>query len=254
MANGTAERHTRWRTPCFKCPLRKLEVFRDFSAEELEFVSHFKAGELSVARGATVLVAETHSPHLFTLLSGWAFRYKLLPDGRRQILNYALPGDLIGLQSGLMGEMDHSVEALTPLTLCVFERSRLERLFERHPSLAYDITWIAANEERILDEHLLSIGRRSALERAAYLLSFLHQRARALGEAAEDDRRFIPVTQQHVADTLGLSLVHTNKTLRRLAQRKLASWKDRGCEIEDAEGLLALSGWDGLTRQPRPFI
>ncbi|MBB5043047.1 Crp/Fnr family transcriptional regulator [Shinella fusca] len=253
MAGETTRGHqTKWQTPCQQCPLRSLPTFRDFSAKELDFVAQFKRGELSVERGATVLVEGMHSAHLFTLLSGWAFRYKLLTDGRRQIMNYVLPGDLVGLQGSLMGEMDHSVEALTPVTLCVFERAQLGRLFERHASLAYDLTWIAAQEESILDEHLLSIGRRTALERTAYLLSFIHQRARATGAAG--GRRVIPITQQHIADTLGLSLVHTNKTLRKLADRKLMRWQDRGCEILDADGLLALSGWEGLKREPRPFI
>ena len=253
MASGTvANQQTRWRTPCQQCPLRSLPDFRDFSARELEFVSEFKSGELSVERGATILVEGMHSAHLFTVLSGWAFRYKLLPDGRRQIMNYVLPGDLIGLQGSLMGEMDHSVEALTPVTLCLFERSKLEQLFERHASLAYDLTWIAAHEERILDEHLLSVGRRTALERTAYLVSFLYQRAQSSG--MNGGRRIIPITQQHVADTLGLSLVHTNKTLRKLADRKLMRWQDRGCEILDPDGLLALAGWEGLQRGPRPFI
>ena len=253
MASGTAaNQQTRWRTPCQQCPLRKLPEFREFTAKELDFVSQFKRGELSVERGATVLVEGMHSAHLFTVLSGWAFRYKLLPDGRRQIMNYVLPGDLVGLQGSLVGEMDHSVEALTPVTLCVFERSKLERLFERHASLAYDLTWIAAHEERILDEHLLSLGRRTALERTAYLLSFIHQRARSVGFS--DGRRVIPITQQHVADTLGLSLVHTNKTLRKLADRKLMRWQEKGCEILDAETLQALAGWEGPQRGPRPFI
>ncbi|MCJ8054448.1 Crp/Fnr family transcriptional regulator [Shinella curvata] len=253
MASGTVgNQQTRWRTPCQQCPLRTLPDFRDFTPKELDFVSHFKSGELSSERGATILVEGMHSAHLFTVLSGWAFRYKLLPDGRRQIMNYVLPGDLIGLQGSLMGEMDHSVEALTPVTLCVFERSKLERLFERHASLAYDLTWIASAEERILDEHLLSIGRRTALERTAYLLSFIHQRAHLAG--VNGGRRVIPITQQHVADTLGLSLVHTNKTLRKLADRKLMRWQEKGCEILDADGLQALAGWEGLKRGPRPFI
>ena len=133
MASGTAaHQQTRWRTPCQQCPLRGLDTFRDFSPKELDFVSRFKSGELSFERGATNLVEGMHSAHLFTVLSGWAFRYKLLPDGRRQIMNYVLPGDLIGLQGSLMGEMDHSVEALTSVTLCLFERSRLQQLFERH--------------------------------------------------------------------------------------------------------------------------
>ncbi|GMB80840.1 Crp/Fnr family transcriptional regulator [Shinella zoogloeoides] len=253
MASGTAaNQKTRWRTPCQQCPLRSLPDFRDFSAKELDFVSQFKSGELSAERGATILVEGMHSAHLFTVLSGWAFRYKLLPDGRRQIMNYVLPGDLIGLQGSLMGELDHSVEALTSVTLCLFERSKLDRLFERHASLAYDLTWIAAQEERILDEHLLSVGRRTALERTAYLISFLHQRAHLSG--MNGGKRVIPITQQHVADTLGLSLVHTNKTLRKLADRKLMRWQDRGCEILDPEGLLVLAGWEGLQRGPRPFI
>lgn len=253
MASGTAaHQQTRWRTPCQQCPLRGLDTFRDFSPKELDFVSRFKSGELSVERGATILVEGMHSAHLFTVLSGWAFRYKLLPDGRRQIMNYVLPGDLIGLQGSLMGEMDHSVEALTSVTLCLFERSRLQQLFERHASLAYDLTWIAAHEERILDEHLLSVGRRTALERTAYLLSFIYQRAHSVG--LDGGKRVIPIIQQHVADTLGLSLVHTNKTLRKLADRKLMRWHDRSCEILDPEGLQALAGWEGLRRGPRPFI
>ena len=132
--------------------------------------------------------------------------------------------------------MDHSVEALSPVTLCVFERAKLERLFEKHPSLAYDLTWIAAREERILDENLLSIGRRSAIERTAYLISYLHEKATEVGMLS-GNRKAIPVTQQHLADTLGLSLVHTNKTLRKLAERKFIKWQDRGCEVLDPDGL-----------------
>jgi len=252
MASTAGNHPSKWRTPCQQCPLRELSAFRDFTAKELDFVSQFKSGELSSERGATILVEGMHSAHLFTVLSGWAFRYKLLPDGRRQIMNYVLPGDLLGLQGSLIGEMDHSVEALTPVTLCVFERSKLERLFERHASLGYDLTWIAAQEERILDEHLLSVGRRTALERTAYLLSFIHQRAKSAG--INGGRRVIPITQQHVADTLGLSLVHTNKTLRKLSDRKLMRWQDRGCEILDPDGLLALAGWEGLKTVARPFI
>ncbi|SOC41308.1 CRP-like cAMP-binding protein [Rhizobium subbaraonis] len=253
MTGSSASAPGKWHTPCSKCPLQELKSFRKFSPRELEFVSQFKVGELSVERGATVLVEGTHSPHIYTVLIGMGFRYKLLEDGRRQIMNYAFPGDLLGLQGVLMGELDHSVEALTPVTLCVFERSKLDSLFTRHASLAYDLTWIAAREERILDEHLLSIGRRSALERTAYLLSYIHQRALAVG-MLHGARRTIPLTQQHLADTLGLSLVHTNKTLRKLSDRQLIRWQDGGCEVNEPEGLLRVSGWEGLKETARPFI
>ena len=149
------------------------------------------------------------------MLSGWAFRYKMLDDGRRQILNYALPADMVGLQGALMREMEHSVEALTPLTLCVFPRAKLWELYAKLPSLAFDITWLAAREEQLIDENLVSVGRRTALERIAYLLLHLFVRAQEAGLTKGNSIQF-PFTQQHLADTLGMSLVHTNKTLKRL--------------------------------------
>lgn len=241
------------RTKCENCPLRPMSQFRDFNSKELEFVSNFKTGELNTEKGSTILVEGSHSAHLFTVLSGWAFRYKTLEDGRRQILNFVLPGDLIGLQGSVTGEMEHSVEALTDVTLCVFERDRIMSLFSTHPDLGYDLTWIAAREERILDEHLLSVGRRSALERAAYLLCFLFYKVSALS-SKEDTKITIPITQQHVADTLGLSIVHTNKTLKKLTSRGLIEWLDRGCVVKKAEGLSTIAGWEPEKEKLRPFI
>lgn len=241
------------RVPCEQCPLRAMPQFRDFEPAELRFVSSFKTGELVAEAGATLLSEGSHSAHLYTLLSGWAFRYKTLADGRRQILNYMLPGDLVGLQGTVIGEMQHSVEALSSLVLCVFQRNRLEELFRNHPGLGFDITWLASREERMLDDHLLSLGRRSAVERAAYLIAFLHQRAVSVG-LRKDAVLHIPITQQHVADTLGLSIVHTNKTLRKLSERKLIRWLDRACEVHDVQGLMQIAEWNGLPERKRPLI
>lgn len=232
--------------------MRALHHFRDFTPEELRFVSSFKTGEMMAEQGAVILSEGTHSAHLYTLLSGWAFRFKTLADGRRQILNYILPGDLVGLQGSVIGEMEHSVEALSPLVLCIFQRDRLDELFGGYPGLGFDVTWLAAQQERMLDDHLLSLGRRTALERAAYLLSFLHQRSLALGIRRE--RIEIPLTQQHVADTLGLSIVHTNKTLRKLTGLGLVRWLGRACEVLDLDGLMKVAGWEGPSDRKRPLI
>lgn len=239
--------------PCEQCPLRAMPSFRDFEPEELRFVSSFKTGELVAETGTTLLDEGSHNSHLYTLLSGWAFRYKTLSDGRRQILNYLLPGDLIGLQGSVIGEMQHSVEALSPLVLCVFERNRLHELFRNHPGLSFDITWLAAQEERMLDDHLLSLGRRSAVERAAYLIAFLYHRAASVG-LASPSVLYLPITQMHVADTLGLSIVHTNKTLRKLQDRNLIRWLDRSCEVLDIEGLMQAASWEGPVARKRPLI
>lgn len=240
-------------TPCEMCPLRKRPGLREFSREELEFVKTFKVDELRVEAGASFLREGARSEHLYTVLRGWAFRYKVLDDGRRQILNYALPADMVGLQGTLMREMQHSVEALTPIILCVFPRAKLWELYSRLPSLAFDITWLAAREEQLIDEHLVSLGRRTALERTAFLLLHLFARAEEAGLVKDASIQF-PFTQQHVADTLGMSLVHTNKTLKRLFLTKAVRWKDRIFEVLDRSTLVKIAGSNINQHVPRPFI
>ena len=251
VGNGRPNSHAI--TPCEQCPLRKLPSLRAFTAEELAFVKQFKVDELRVDAGASFLREGAAAEHLYTVLSGWAFRYKMLDDGRRQILNFALPADMVGLQGALMHEMEHSVEALTPLVLCVFPRSKLYDLYSRFPSLAFDLTWLAAREEQLTDEHLVSLGRRTALERTAFLLLHLYVRADEIGLTRNGTLQF-PFTQQHLADTLGMSLVHTNKTLKRLQLSKAVRWKDRIFEMIDRPALAAIAGEDIAPRSSRPFI
>jgi CRP/FNR family transcriptional regulator len=238
---------------CEKCPLRAEKALRDFAPEEIKFVDSFKSGELTAAAGTTLLLEGTNSAHLYTVLSGWAIRYKMLPDGRRQILNFVLPADFLGLQGSVLGEMQHSVEALTDMLLCVFPRERLWELHRNHPSLAFDLTWIASREEQFLDEYLLGVGRRKALERVAFVLLHLFLRAEQVALTTRDKVQF-PFTQQHLADALGMSLVHTNKTLRRLTASKAVRWKNRTFEILDRDALTAMAGYQMSDRQPRPFI
>jgi CRP-like cAMP-binding protein len=240
--------------PCEECPFRSLHtVFRDFSADELRFIAGFKIGELKVAAGTSFLQQGAGSDSLFSVLGGWAFRYKTLPDGRRQILNYALPGDLVGLQASVLDKMEHSVEALTDMVLCIFPRERLWELYRDHATLAYDLTWLAAREERILDENLLSVGRRTAIERVAYLLLHIFTRAQHLGLAEGNAVRF-PLTQQHIADTLGMSLVHTNKTLQRLRRTNVVRWDRTNLQVLDATALRRIAQYDVPERGNRPFI
>lgn len=241
-------------TRCDACPLRKLAAFRAFTVEELAFVQSLKSGERTAAPGTTVLLEGHGSPDLYTVLSGWAFRYKSLPDGRRQIVNFAMPGDFLGLQATVFQEMDHSVEALSDLILCVFPRSKMWSIFEGHPGLAFDLTWIAAREERLLDEQLLSIGRRSAIERIAYVLVHLYNRARVLNLASSTHGMQLPVTQQHLADALGLSLVHTNKTLRRLTDNGLIVWKNERFKILEEESLRRIAKYENGDPAKRPLI
>jgi CRP-like cAMP-binding protein len=239
--------------PCAQCPLRGRKALRDFTSDELKFVQALKSDEITVTAGTSFLRQGSRNEYLFTLLGGWAFRYKTLDDGRRQILNYALPADLVGLQGSLMDEMEHSVEALTDVRLCVFPRDKLWNLYINVPSLAFDVTWLAAREEQLIDEHLLTLGQRTALERTAYVLLHLFVRAQEVG-LTNGNRIQFPFTQQHLADTLGMSLVHTNKTLKRLYAANAVRWKDRVFELVSREALAKIAGGDIVMQRRRPFI
>ena len=212
----------------------------------------FKSGELVLEAGSTIFSEGTNSPHLYTVLSGWAFKYKTLEDGRRQVLNFALPGDFIGLQASILDAIGHSVEALTDVTLCVFPREKLWSLYEKHTGLAFDVTWLGAREECILGDYLLTVGQRRASERIAFVLLHLFHRARQLG-LARGNAVSLPMTQEHLADTIGFSLVHTNKTLKQLRRTGAFKWTGSTFEVVDEKKLEALVGHGGGGRRRAPF-
>ncbi len=239
-------------TPCAKCPLRELPVFGG-RLIDVNVIQAFKIGELTVAPGGTILLEQARASHLFTVLSGWTFRYKTLEDGRRQIINYALPGDFLGLQSSMSETLGHGIEALTDSVLCVFPRDKLWTFFASDTQLAYDVTWLAANQERGLDEQILSLGRRTAIERIAYLLWYLFDKARGLG-MTKRNRLDMPMRQSHLADTLGLSLVHTNKTLQRLRKERSIELDDRTLRIINEDALKKLARVDDVENATRPLI
>jgi CRP-like cAMP-binding protein len=201
--------------PCQECKLRACGFFRPITDNELGAIADMKREHLTLPAGTEIVRAGEDSPELYTLYSGWAFRFKTLSDGRRQILNFLLPGDLIGLQAAMFDAARHGIEALTDVQLCLLPRRKVWALFEQMPDLAFDVAWLGAREESFVDENLTSVGRRSAAERIAALIVTLYKRAKMLGLVTDDTFEF-PLTQEHIADALGLSLVHTNKTLARL--------------------------------------
>jgi CRP/FNR family transcriptional regulator len=239
--------------PCNECPLRRCEYFLPMTDEELAFMRRFKSGELSVDEGTTILMEGSNSPQVYTVLSGMGTRYKTLEDGSRQVISFLFPGDFIGLQAGIMGEMKHSVEASTTMVLCVFNRSDLWSMFKAHPARAYDLTWIAAVEEHFLGETLTTLGQRTAGQRISWALLRIHHRLRAVGL---EKAGVVPLAfrQQDLADALGLSLVHTNKTLMRLRKSGLARWSDGELDIQDRKKLAAYSGSAPEPLDKRPLM
>ncbi|MDB5827282.1 MAG: Crp/Fnr family transcriptional regulator [Variovorax sp.] len=233
--------------------LRSSTAFVLLPPEELRTIEDFREGVRVVDPGRPILEEHQRGRQLFTLYSGWAFRYKTLSDGRRQILNFLLPGDFIGLQDEFADGQTHGVEAVTGVTLCAFARERLWDLFATQPRLGYDITWLAAREEKMVDDNLVTAGRRNASERMAMLLMHLYRRAQRVGMAHDGSIEF-PFNQQHIADALGLSLVHTNKTLRRLSRLGLHVLENGRLRIVDPLALETLGDYFERPMLPTPLI
>ena len=244
-------------TSCIDCPLRALPLFVPHTAAELALVQSLKRRELVLDEGDTLIHEGQSDTRLFTLLEGWAYRFKTLSDGRRQILNFLLAGDFIGVQQKMGDSAAHGVITLTKARFCVFDRDALWKLHRDQPTMGFNITWLTAHEESLVDDNLLSIGRRSAEERVATSLILLYKRAAALGAHAEEPGEGVafPLTQQHLADALGLSLAYTNKTLRKLQQRKLFRMAGGRLQLIDTTALEQLADLYGDGKPPaRPLV
>ncbi|MGR3270539.1 Crp/Fnr family transcriptional regulator [Thalassococcus profundi] len=238
---------------CINCPLRKSDLFHKMSSETLEFMQRFKVGEMEVEPGTPLLSEGSNAPQLYTALSGMGLRYKLLENGSRQVISFVFPGDFLGLQAGVMKEMTHSVEATTAMKLCVFDRKELWSLFRTIPDRGFDLAWLAATEERFLGEALTSVGQKSALERMSWALARIFRRLKATTPAAGDLVR-LPYRQQDLADALGLSLVHTNKTLAKLRERQLATWSDGKLSVPNLARLEELALIENPELPTRPLM
>ncbi|NUH67012.1 Crp/Fnr family transcriptional regulator [Sulfitobacter sp. S0837] len=240
-------------TQCRYCPLQRKEAFLPMTKEELMFMEKFKSGELTVEPGTPILLEGSNAPQLYTALSGMGIRDKTLENGKRQVINFVFPGDFIGLQAGVMGEMGHSVEARTHMRLCVFNRSEFYSFFKSHPERAFDITWLAAIEEHFMGEVLATIGQRTASQAIAWALLKIFERGQSLGMVTHNQMP-LPYTQRDLADALGLSLVHTNKKIAALRERQLLSWADGVLQINSVEALAKEALTTPGQRQKRPLM
>ncbi len=238
---------------CEQCPLRKKPAFLPFKSDEIAFMNRFKTGEMMAEPGTQLFIEGAKAAQLYTALSGLGIRYKTLENGRRQVIGFVMPGDFVGLQAGVMGEMRHSVEATTQMQLCVFNRSRLYDLYQNQPERAYALTYLAAVEEHFLGDALATVGQKGALEKIAWSLHRFFIRARAVG-LAEGNKCPLPFRQQDLADALGLSLVHTNKTLSKLRDAGLATWSEGTLEILDLEKLGDAGLAETSEAESRPLI
>ena len=189
----------------------------------------------------TDLIREGAAPDsVYLILTGWACRYKVLPDGKRQIMNYLIPGDLSDQRIFVLTRMDHSIATMTAASVVVIPAQTMIDLTDGHPRIAGALWWNTLVDEAITREWVVNVGQRKALERVAHLICEMFVRARAVG--LSDKLSFdLPITQTDLADTVGLTLVHTNRMLQNLRAEGLIAWTRHRLTILDFDRLVDLS-------------
>lgn len=228
--------------PCIDCRLRSRSCFRPFSDDELASIAALKTRHVALPAKHDIVRQGEVGGALYTLYEGWAFRYKKLAEGGRQILDLVLPGEIIGLSSALLGTVRHSVQTLTPVSLCLMSGYPLTELLKRHVDLTLDLLRWRVEEEHRADVRLTLLGRRRPLQRIGYLMLETFDRLHRL-ELAQGTMCPFPLQRQHLADAAGLSMIHLNRTLTTLRDDKLATIENKMLIIYDRRRLTELSGY-----------
>lgn len=141
--------------------LRKLETFAPLSAEEKRVLGELAEGSVIERKAGADLIREGERPdHVHILLEGWAFRYKLLPDGGRQIMAYLIPGDLCDIHIFILKTMDHSIGLLSDARIGMIPEKTMVALLDEHPRIARALFWATLVDEAVLREWLANTLRR----------------------------------------------------------------------------------------------
>lgn len=194
-------------------------------------------------RGQTLVQENERPAYVHIVVSGWSCRYKALPNGERVILGYLLPGDVCDVHIALLDHMDHSIQTLSPATFALIPRETITAIFEHHTTLAYAFFWASLIEESIQREWFVNNTGRPADQRLAHLLCEVQLRHCAAGLARGPGIAF-PVTQQDLADALGITVVHTNRMLRQLRSAGWITCDHRQLFIHDWSALAAHGAFD----------
>jgi CRP-like cAMP-binding protein len=223
--------------------LRKLTNLHDISEEEQAAVLEALTRPREVKRGDDIVADDSTPKHTTVMLSGTACRYKILPSGKRHILTFQYPGDMTDLYSYVMKKIDHAVGALSDCTVAHIPHETVAALSEKYPNLQYTF-WRDTMIDASISHSWALGGGRKTLERVAHMVCEIFVRLELVGQAELGRPLPFMATRQDLADALGLSLVHTNKTMAALKAKKLITRTGTKLQILNWDGLKSVAGFD----------
>ncbi|WP_409432255.1 Crp/Fnr family transcriptional regulator [Litorimonas sp. RW-G-Af-16] len=223
--------------------IKRLGHYVDVASEAFQDIERLPHRTETRQAGQEIIVEGETVDDVFVVEVGWAIRFRMLDDGRRQILNFMLPGDCFDLMSVSGAKSDHNVSAATDVVMRRVNAKVFLKAMGQKPELATSFWWAAIQEEAILREQIIRNGRRTAIERVAHMILELNRRVAAVtGEL--DDHLDFPIPQSMLADALGISNVHVSRTITRLREENYIRATNRGFEIVNREAMAEMCDFD----------
>jgi CRP-like cAMP-binding protein len=230
--------------------VQKLSQYGPLAQEECDALARATADPRRVAT-RTDLIREGDRPGpVVVMLEGWACRYKILPNGSRQVLAFLMPGDCCDLRVGLLAEMDHGIQTITPALVATIEGPDMDALFTAYPNVAKALYVSQLVDDGTMRAWITSMGRRTSIERVAHLMCELYLRARNIGMESEPYLT-LPLSQILLADSLGMTPVHLNRVLRELRMAGAMTLQRGSLQIADPAKLVKIAGFDENYRHRR---
>ncbi len=235
--------------------IERLKTFVTLGVEEIDAIETMCSNRRIVQTNEMLVNEGDRSECVYLVLSGVGFRYRFLANGRRQILGYLLPGDLCDTQFVILNEADHNVGLLCDSEVAVISLSMLMRTMVAFPKIERALLMMSLVDASMLREWLLNVGQRDAFQKMAHFFCELNARYASLALFEKGQGFSMPLTQIELADTMGLTVVHVNRTLQRFRHEGLLNWSRRHVDILDYPRLEALAGFDaGYLRLERKRV
>ncbi len=245
-------------TECRKCSVREMALFKGVPLERLNWTQNYRKEQIKVPARSTIFQEGENHDFIYTLYSGWGIIYKTVRNnGKRQILRFLLPGDLIGYQTNAKGVIAHSAGTVTESILCAFPRAKLMPMLRENPELAIRLVNMESRDMSLCQNHLMAAGRKTARESIAFLLMELFYRVQfQIEDSYSPSAQTIdfPVTQEDIGDALGLTNVHVNRVIKELMNEKLIYCHKKKLVILNEKVLSEIAEFSPDMIAPHPLV
>ena len=228
-----------WEVPL----IARVEGLADLSDEDKASLAALCRDVRPVAAKRNIISEGERPEHVHLVVDGWAGRYKLLDNGARQIVALLIPGDFCDLHATVLGHMDHGIVAITACRVAYIPAAQIDELASHHNGLTRALWWSTLVDEAVLRSWVVNAGRRDAYQRIAHLMCEMHLRMKMIG-LVTNDHFDLPLTQDELADATALTPVHVNRTLQRLRNEGLITFRGGQLSVLDMGGLQRAAGFD----------